>query len=228
MKSRTSLGLAALLALIAASTSAQQQRPGGAPPQQAQAAPGNQPPQQPGPQQAPPPQGLPPQVIIQQVPPIPNLPPPEVLPTVALSQLLERVARSSNKQFVVAPTIPQQIFLGGIRAEDVTYPVLLAILRNHGVAAATIEGRVNLVPDSIIRSLPVPTVNTDDAKIADEEFVQRVITTSTVETAMLVPILRPLLPQSAHLAALLPNKLVVLDRYANVKRIGEIVKALDR
>jgi len=216
MKSRTfsSFGLAALLALIAASAAAQQQRPGGAPPQQ--------------PPQGFPAQGQPPQIIVQQAPPLPNLPPPEVLPTVALSQLLERVARSSNKQFIVDPRIPQQIFLGGVRAEDVSYPILLAILRNHGVAAATIEGRVNLVPDSNVRSLPVPSVNSDDAKIPDEEFVQRVITTSTVDTAGLVPILRPLLPQSAHLAAMPPNKLIVLDRYANVKRISEIVKALDR
>ncbi|HEX5050021.1 MAG TPA: hypothetical protein VFX89_23105 [Gammaproteobacteria bacterium] len=158
----------------------------------------------------------------------PGFPSPEPLPTVPLAQLLERVARSSNKQFIVDPRVPQQVFLGGVRAEDVNYPILLAVLRNHGVAATTIEGRVNLVPDANVRSLPVPFVNNDDAKIADEEFVQRVITTSTVETPMLVPILRPLLPQSAHLAAMPPNKLVVLDRYSNVKRIGEIVKALDR
>jgi type II secretory pathway component GspD/PulD (secretin) len=217
-------GLAVILGLLAASAMAQQPRPSGAPPQ-AQGPPANQAPQQP---QGFPAQGQPPQVIVQQIAPIPNLPPPEVLPTVALSQLVERVARSSNKQFVVAPNVPQQIFLGGVRVEDVTYPILLAILRNHGVAAATIEGRVNLVPDSAVRSLPVPSVNTDDAKIADEEFVQRVITTSTVETPMLVPLLRPLLPQSAHLAAMPPNKLIVLDRYSNVKRISEIVKALDR
>ena len=224
MKSRTSssLGLTALLTLVAASALAQQPRPGGAPPQQTQAQQASQA------SQSAPAQGQPPQVIVQQIAPAPNLPPPETLPTVALSQLLERVARTSNKQFIVDPRVPQQIFLGGVRVEDVSYPILLAILAHHGVAAATIEGRVNLVPDFNARALPVPFVNTDDAKIADEEIVQRVITTSTVETPGLVPILRPLLPQSAHLAAMPPNKLIVVDRYANVKRISEIVKALDR
>jgi len=49
-----------------------------------------------------------------------------------------------------------------------------------------------------------------------------------VPAAQLVPILRPLLPQYAHLAALpYENTLLIVDRYANVKRIEAIVKALD-
>ena len=88
--------------------------------------------------------------------------------------------------------------------------------------------RVNIMPDAFIRAFPVPSVSSDDAKIPDDEVVQRVITTSSIETPGLVPVLRPLLPQSAHLAASSPNKLIVVDRYANVKRISELVKALDR
>ena len=45
---------------------------------------------------------------------------------------------------------------------------------------------------------------------------------------MLVPILRPLLPQSAHLAAHADsNRLIVMDRYENIQRITEIIRALD-
>jgi general secretion pathway protein D len=69
----------------------------------------------------------------------------------------------------------------------------------------------------------------DDASIAADEWVTRVLTTTNVEAAQLVPILRPLLPQSAHLAAhATTNQLIVVDRYANVRRITEIVRTLDR
>jgi len=46
--------------------------------------------------------------------------------------------------------------------------------------------------------------------------------------AFLVPILRPMLPQYAHLAAAVcSNSLLVVDSYANVRRIETIVKILD-
>jgi hypothetical protein len=216
MKSRSFIhhGIAAIALLAAASVTAQQ-RPGGAPRQAQQQAP----------QQAQALQPAPPPVPAL---PLPNLPPPDPLPTVALSDVLERVTRDSNKQFLVDLRTPQQIFLGGARIEDVNYPLLLSILRANGLAAATIEGRVNIVRDDTIRAYPLPIVNTDDPKIPADEWVQRIITTSSVDTAQLVPVLRPMLPQSAHMAASPPRSLIVVDRYANVKRITETVKALDR
>jgi hypothetical protein len=227
MNLRSAFGLALVASftwLAAASIPAQERPPGGQPRGQAPQA--QQPPQAPQAQPPQPPPG-PAQPASPAYVPAPGLPPPEPLPTVPLAQLLERVARNSNKQFIVAPNVTQNVFLGGVRLEDVNYPILLAILRNHGLAATTIDGRVNIVPDALIRSLPVPVVSTDDAKIPDDEWVQRVIVTNG-EAPQLVPVLRPLMPQSAHFAAFLPNKLIIVDRYANVKRISELVKALDR
>ena len=175
--------------------------------------------------QIPPPQPI----LVQPVPqqPAPNLPPAAVLPTVALDQRLERVARKSNRQFLADYRVAQQVYLGGAQLDDVDYPTLLSILRNNNLAAVEIEGRVNIVSVFEIRAYPLPFVNTDDPKIAADEWVSRVVTT-TGDAAMLVPILRPLLPQQAHLAAFQPNKLLIVDRYANVKRVTEMVRQLDR
>ena len=49
--------------------------------------------------------------------------------------------------------------------------------------------------------MPCPWCRTTMRRIAADEWVTRVLTTSNIERAQLVPILRPLLPQSAHLAA---------------------------
>jgi general secretion pathway protein D len=110
----------------------------------------------------------------------------------------------------------------------VDYPVLLSVLRANGLAAVESEGRVNIVREAEVRYLPAPIVQTDDASIAADEWVTRVLTTTNIGATQLVPILRPLLPQAAHLAAHADtNRLIVMDRYANVQRITAIVRALD-
>jgi hypothetical protein len=149
------------------------------------------------------------------------------LPTVELAPLLERVERASGKRFLVDGRLGPQIYLGGVEPNDVTYPVLLAILRANGFAAFESEGYVNITPDANIR-FHAPLVQADDASIPADLYVTRVLTATNIQVVMLVPILRPLLPQSAHLAAHADsNRLVVLDRYENVQRITAIVRSLD-
>ncbi len=158
-------------------------------------------------------------------------PPPRVvseLPMVELAPVLERVERDSNKRFLVDGTVGPRIYLAGVAASDIDYPILLSVLRANGLAAVEIQGRVNIVRESEVRFLPAPIVQGEDASIAADEWITRVLTTTNIEAAQLVPILRPLLPQAAHLAAHgTTNRLIVMDRYANVQRITEIVRALD-
>ena len=50
-----------------------------------------------------------------------------------------------------------------------------------------------------------------------------------VSAGQLVPILRPMMPQAAHLAAYpSANMLIISDRAANVNRIMRIVQRIDR
>ncbi len=150
------------------------------------------------------------------------------LPTVALEPLLQRVGRAANKKFLIGYA-PTQIYLAGADANEITYPLLLSILRANSMAVVEIEGRLNVVSETVVRNYPVPFANTDDPNIAADEWRTRVLPITNVEAAQLVPILRPLLPQAAHLAAFPPsNQLVIVDRYANLKRITEIVRALDK
>jgi general secretion pathway protein D len=162
------------------------------------------------------------------------------LPTVSLESLVERVERSSKKSFLIDRRVPQQVYLGSVKPEDVNYPTLLAILRANGMAATTIEGRVNIVPLFEIRTLEVPLVQNDDSSIPADEWVSRILTTNKREASSLVIILRPLLPQAAHLSAMCGScepgaqnctncrQLIIVDRYGNVKRITAMVKLLDQ
>ena len=219
--------LAALLLTFAiADAAAQAPRPAGQPAQQAQAPQQGQPPQQ-GPQFAQ--QAGQPLLVVPSIAP----PPPAgsridpELPTVELAPIIERVERASGKKFLLDGRLGPRIYLGGVEANDVTYPVLLAILRMNGFAAFESEGRVNITPDTNIR-FHAPVVQTDDASIPADLYVTRVLTAANIEVTMLIPILRTLLPQSAHLAAHYDtNQIIVMDRYENVQRITQIIRALD-
>jgi general secretion pathway protein D len=148
------------------------------------------------------------------------------LPTVELAPLLQRVERASNKRFLVDGRIGSQIYLAGVDANDVTYPVLLSILRANGLAAFESEGRVNIVPDAEMRFY-APVVQEGDASTPADLFVTRIVTVTNVEAGPLIPILRPMLPVTAHMAAMPPNKMILVDRYANIQRITEVIRALD-
>jgi len=185
----------------------------------------------------PPAQSPPPRQAVQPAPagPVPAPPRPFAepyvlpgLPTVPLQPLLDRVARAAKKQFLVDGRVSPEIYLGGARQEDVTYPLLLSILRLNDLAAVELEGRINVVRAFEVRFYATPIVQNDDDSIAADEWITRVLTTTNIDAAGLVPILRPLLPQAAHLAAMPPSRIIVMDRYANVQRITAIVKSLDQ
>src|SRR6185503_20156324 len=167
---------------------------------------------------------------------VPSLQPPPTtapridpeLPMVELAPLLERVERASGKRFLIDRRLGSKIYLGTVDANDVTYPVLLSILWVNGFAAFESEGLVKIVPDANMRFYETRIVQADDASIPADEFVTRVLATVNVGAPQLVPILRPLMPQAAHLAAHGDtNQLIIMDRYANVQRITAIVRSLD-
>jgi type II/III secretion system protein len=159
-------------------------------------------------------------------PPAPRIDPD--LPMVELLPLLQRVERASGKRFVVDRRLGSKIYLGTVDPNDVTYPKLLSILWVNGFAAFESEGLVKLVPDANMRFYETRLAQTDDASIPPDEFVTRVLGATNISVVQLVPILRPLMPQAAHLAGHADsNQLVLMDRYANIQRITAIVRALD-
>jgi general secretion pathway protein D len=151
-------------------------------------------------------------------------------PNVVLSDLLASVEARSGRRFVVADRrVPQEIYLGGIAVEDVDYAQLMTILSNLGFVAMEVEGRVNIVPDPLARSLPTRIVTPDAQGVPDYEVVTMIVATANVGAPQLVPLLRPLIPQSGHFVAHAEsNRLIIVDRFANARRIATLIAEMDR
>jgi membrane-bound lytic murein transglycosylase A len=149
--------------------------------------------------------------------------------SVELQSVLDEVGRKTGKRFLLEQRTPVQIRLGSFEPAGVTYPILLGILRNNGLAAVTINDIVNIVPEAAIRSYPLPTVSQDDAALADDEWVTRSVALKYIDAEQTVRVLRPLLPMNGFLAAVTgANTLVIVDRYANTRRLVELLRSMDK
>lgn len=167
-----------------------------------------------------------------------------------VNRLIDRVAAELGKEVVVDPRLPSEM-RGYTTEDDADYDSFLALLRINGYAAIATADQVLVIPEEISRSTPSLILQDDDPSISDHEIVTRVISlpripdrrseaqiraqTETNPFASaggdlapgLVPVLRPMMPQSAQLAAISGlNKLIIVDRYDNVRRITAVIEEL--
>ena len=162
---------------------------------------------------------------VAQEPASPSEDAPEGIP---IASLISIVAEKSGESFLVDPRVRAQVTLIGQDPADVDYEDLLGILAVHGYAAMRVGDYVRIVPDGSIRQLPSPVVSERGSR-ADSEVISKVVTVTSMPGAMLVPVLRPLMPQFAHMAAV-PcgiNAIILVDTAANVSRIEALIESLD-
>jgi general secretion pathway protein D len=146
---------------------------------------------------------------------------------VSVEKMVAALARRTGKKFIIDPRVRAEVAVIGQEATSVDYATMLLILRIHGFSAVEQGGYVQVIPDANVRQMPLPLA-TGKESYADAEYVNRLIVLKSSPAAQLVPVLRPLLPQYAHLVAFpCKNALLLVDSYANVRRIEQIVRALD-
>jgi general secretion pathway protein D len=148
---------------------------------------------------------------------------------VDLHDVIVSFSSRTNKRILVDPRVRAIVTLVGLDVRDVDYPLLLRILSVHGFSAHEQGGVIEIVPDALARQIPSPLVSADKIRASDAEVVTAILQLKNISAAQLVPILRPLMPQVAHLAAFVDrNALIIVDQAANVRRMVAIAETLDR
>ena len=147
-----------------------------------------------------------------------------------IQAFISAVAELTGKNFVIDPRVKGQVTVVSSAPTDpeALYEVFLSVLKVNGFAAVPSGKVIKIVPDLNARQEGEGGfANSSPAR--SEQIMTAVIPTTYVNAAELVPVLRPLLPQEAHLAATArADALVVADSAANVNRIMRIVRELDR
>jgi general secretion pathway protein D len=149
------------------------------------------------------------------------------MPSVPLARLLDMVSHKTGKKFIVDPRVHAEVAMFGEDLSRVGYPELLTILDVHGYSAVETGGFALVVPASAIRVMPLPQLKGKEA-YPDRQYVTAVIPIANLPAATLVPSLRPLIPSNGHLSAVVcDNTLILIDTYANVRRLQELIKLVD-
>ncbi len=147
-----------------------------------------------------------------------------------IGKVIEAVAAATGKTIIPDPRVRAQVTILSQTpmTPEAFYEAFLALLQVHQFVAVESGGIIRIVPDANARQL----VNQDlpsRVRGSSEELVTQVIAVRNVNAAQLVPLLRPLQPQSAHLAAYPSgNILIVSDRASNVNRIQRIIERIDQ
>jgi general secretion pathway protein D len=145
----------------------------------------------------------------------------------SVTELISAVAAKTGKKFIVEPRVQADITLLGQEPSSVTIADLATILQVYGFALFEAGGYVRVVPDAGARLMPTPIVSGNE-KRADAEYVMRIIKVKSMPATHLVPLLRPIIPQNGHLVAVpCTNVLMVVDTFANARRLESVVQSLD-
>jgi len=147
-----------------------------------------------------------------------------------IQEFIKFVADVTDTTMVVDPNVKGKVRV--ISSKPVSqaelYDLFLSILDVQGYTAVRSGQVVRIVPSKDARSSPVPLIENQDL-LSNDEYVTQVIRLDNISAAKLIPVLRPLVPQQAHMAAYAPsNAIIISDIRSNIGRIVEIIERMDR
>lgn len=147
-----------------------------------------------------------------------------------IQEFIKFVADVTGTTMVVDPNVKGKVRV--ISSKPVTqselYDLFLSILDVQGFTAVRSGEVIRIVPSKDARSSPVPLMD-EQSPVGTAEYVTQVIRLDNISAAKLIPVLRPLVPQQAHMAAYAPsNAIIISDIRSNIGRIVDIIERMDR
>ncbi len=147
-----------------------------------------------------------------------------------IQELIKFVSEATGTTIVVDPAVKGKVKV--VSAKPVSrselYDLFLSILEVHGYTAVRSGGIIRVIPSKKARSSPVMVRDGNDTS-ANDEYVTQVLRLENISAAKLIPVLRPLVPQQAHMAAYAPsNAIIISDVAANINRIRDIIEHMDK
>jgi len=147
-----------------------------------------------------------------------------------IQELIKFVAEATGQTIVVDPAVKGKVKV--ISSKPVSagelYELFLSILDVHGYAAVRSGNVVRVIQNKDARSAPV-SVSDGRSETSSEEYVTQVLRLDNISAAKLIPVLRPLVPQQAHMAAYSPsNAIIISDISSNIDKIRDIIERMDK
>ena len=147
-----------------------------------------------------------------------------------IKTVIQWIAEQTNKNFIIDPRVKGRLSVLSNQpmTMDEAYQVFLAALDVYGFAAIESGNNVKIIPNAQARTAGLPVLESfTNADGQSEELVLHVISVENIQANELVAILRPLVPQTGHLAAFPNNTVLIADRAANIGRMLQLIRHVD-
>src|SRR5690606_33355395 len=145
-----------------------------------------------------------------------------------IKAFINEVATITNQNFVLDPRINGNVTVISNKAlsRDEIFQLFLSVMQVNGIAAIDSGTTIKLVPDNVAKQSGVAVDLRGDS--VGEAVATRVIYLTNTQAAEVLGVIRPLMPQSAHAAAVPGvNALVLSDRADSLNQLTALIRDLD-
>jgi general secretion pathway protein D len=142
-----------------------------------------------------------------------------------IREFIDQVAQISGQTFVVDPRVKGQVSVVSNTALNLgeVYQLFLSVMATHGFSVITQGDQARIVPNAEAKA------DADAGRAAPDRLETRLIQVQHGSATELIPLIRPLIPQYGHLAAVSSaNAIIISDRSANIERIEDLLRQLDQ
>ncbi|WP_131667717.1 type II secretion system secretin GspD [Psychrobacter pygoscelis] len=145
-----------------------------------------------------------------------------------IKAFINEVATITDENFVLDPRINGNVTVISNRAlsKAEIYQLFLSVMQVNGIAAIDTGSTIKLVPDNVAKQSGVAVDLTGES--SGEALTTRVLYLTNTQAAEILTVIRPLMPQSAHAAAVPSiNALVLSDRADSLNELTTLIRDLD-
>ena len=145
-----------------------------------------------------------------------------------IKAFINEVATITNQNFVLDPRINGNVTVISNKplSRDEIYQLFLSVMQVNGIAAIDSGTTIKLVPDSVAKQTGIAVDLRGET--VGETLATRVIYLTNTQAAEVLGIIRPLMPPSAHAAAVTGvNALVLSDRADSLNQLTALIRDLD-
>ena len=143
-----------------------------------------------------------------------------------IREFIDQIAQISGETFVVDPRVKGQVSVVSNTplALSEVYQLFLSVMATHGFSVITQGDQARIVPNAEAKADAG-----EGGRAAPDRLETRLIQVQHGSATELIPLLRPLVPQYGHLAAVTSaNAIIISDRAANIERIEDLLRQLDQ
>ena len=145
-----------------------------------------------------------------------------------IHEFVSQVAEITGKTFVIDPRLKGNVTVISSSSMDseAVYALFLSVLRVHNFTATESGDVIRIQQQATGKQ--TPGAKGELTEVSPEELVTRVVAAQNVASAELVKILRPLIPQYGHIAAVAePNVVIISDHADNILRLQQMIEQID-